>query len=381
MIIISGGKLFIRDGTTVTEHLSPFASEKVADEEKQQKSDQWKNSEPEEAGSPLFSRQALWGTKAGGSRPVPPRFRFARQVGNRLYYVLELSRTNGLLYYDRASHKEIRLFHKEDFQPHGFFVDDQMRIFTTRTNADHSTHIIRLDGEGKSSTILTGGDCIDENPFVCDGKLYYQTAGIGRNEHGQACLWSPLAIQRIDLASGETRAVAEDPRFDFLLPKADRAGNVYFIRRPYRQVSDYPWSTFLWDILAFPYRLCMGILGFLDTFTRFFGKTPLKTAGGPSGNEHEAANRVILGQWMNVVEATRKAGRPVAVPGDWQLIKRSPTGTEQVVADHVVGYDLDEAGKVIYTTGFEIMTGTGEKIHESTELVDLVCFPPAEKAG
>lgn len=374
MIFIAGGKLFFHEEGRILEHLSPFAREKTADEEKQQKSDQWKNEAAEDPGNALFSRQALWGTKSACSKAVPPRFRYAAQVGGRIYYTLTLSRTNGLLYYDPELKKETRLFHKEDFQPKGFFLDDQMRIFTTRTNADLSTHIIRMDSEGKNPTLLTGGDCIDENPFVRNGILYYQTAGIGRNEQGLACSWSPIAIQRIDLGTGDTLTLAEAPTFDFLLPKADGAGNVYCIRRPHRHVSDYPWSTFFWDILAFPYRLFMGILGFLDTFTRLFGKTPLKTAGGPEGHSFDAAHRVILGQWMNVVEASKKAGRPVAVPGDWQLIRISPDGSHTVIADHVVGYDLDRAGEIVYTNGFEILKADGGKLHESKELIELVAL-------
>ena len=135
-------------------------------------------------------RAGRWSvTKPGGDTATP----------NLLdWQSLSLSRSHGLFYFDRAAGSEVRLFHKDDFHPRGLFVDAERRVHTTRTNADHSVHIMRIDDDGKNTKILTGGDCADENPYVRDGKLYYQSAGIGRNEQGVAIAWSPIAVHRID---------------------------------------------------------------------------------------------------------------------------------------------------------------------------------------
>ncbi len=374
MIFIEGGRLFINEGGAITEHLSPFARDKVADEEKAQQKNAWKNEAPDDPHNPMFSRQVLWGGKGGGTKAVPPRFVLAQVVGRRLYYVLSMSRSHGLFYFDRDAGSEVRLFHKEEFQPRGLYVDAIGRVYTTRTNADHSTHIIRFDEDGKNIKVLTAGDCCDENPYLVGSRLYYQSAGIGRTEQGQAAAWAPIAIHCIDVERGDLTTIAENPAHDYLLPKADRAGNIYYIRRPHQQVADYPWSTFLWDIFAFPYRLVMGIVGFLDAFTRFFGNQGIRTAGGPTGTDAGLTHRVILGQWMDVVAATKKAGRPVAVPGDWVLLKRAPDGAEQVVAQHVIWYDLAADGGIVYTNGFEVTTTSGGSQHRSDELISLLAM-------
>ena len=182
MIFIEGGRLFINEGGAITEHLSPFARDKVADEEKAQQKNAWKNEAPDDPHNPMFSRQVLWGGKGGGTKAVPPRFVLAQVVGRRLYYVLSMSRSHGLFYFDRDAGSEVRLFHKEEFQPRGLYVDAIGRVYTTRTNADHSTHIIRFDEDGKNIKVLTAGDCCDENPYLVGSRLYYQSAGIGRTD-------------------------------------------------------------------------------------------------------------------------------------------------------------------------------------------------------
>jgi hypothetical protein len=42
------------------------------------------------------------------------------------------------------------------------------------------------------------------------------------------------------------------------------------------------------------------------------------------------------------------------VPATWQLIQRSAGGTEQVVAKHVLSYDLCADGAIVYTDGVKV---------------------------
>jgi len=42
------------------------------------------------------------------------------------------------------------------------------------------------------------------------------------------------------------------------------------------------------------------------------------------------------------------------VPASWQLIKRSPSGNEEIIAKRVLAYDLCVDGSIIYTDGSTI---------------------------
>ncbi len=371
MLIIQAGRLFILDGQGAREHVSPFAQERVESETRQQERNAWRAG-GEDDNPNVFSRGMLWAGKGTAGKPLPPKFETAQRVGSRLYYVLAMSKSRGLFYYDLAAGKEIRLFHKEEFQPHGLFVDEDFHMFSTRTNADQSVNLVLLDQNGKEIKVLTTGDCVDEHPFKSGDHVWYQTAGIGRNEQGMACAFTPIGINSLDLASGRVTEVVHDPARDFLLPKADREGRLYYIRRPHQEPNEYPWSAFLWDVVLFPYRLAVGVFGFLDVFTRLFGKTGLKTAGGPLSHELDVSRRIILGRLVDIQKASKTAGRKVAVPGDWELIRRAPDGREETVAAHVAWYDFTPDGRPVWTNGFEILSADGPRPYAGDEIISQI---------
>ena len=99
MYLIKSGALFEQTESGETEFVSPFAHERVEAERSHAANRNWRN-QAEDDPQALVPRNMLWGAGGRGSAPGRPAFLFCQRVGPRLYYVLGMSKTRGLFYYD-----------------------------------------------------------------------------------------------------------------------------------------------------------------------------------------------------------------------------------------------------------------------------------------
>jgi hypothetical protein len=153
--------------------------------------------------------------------------------------------------------------------------------------------------------------------------------------------------------------VSEDGK-DFVQPRMDAKGNLYFIKRPYDDPRLRKRSpiTVAKDVLLFPYRLGVAIVHFLNAFSMMFSKKPLITAGGPK--REEDMRKMIL--WGQLVEANENApaGEDHSwIPKSWQLMRRKPDGSDSVIASGVAAYDLSADGNPVWTNATTIRDGSG----------------------
>ena len=238
----------------------------------------WKIADTKEEDQAMLPRSILWGGRQKCAAPVKPKINFVQELKGRRYYVMEMSKSKGLFYYLNEEDREIRLFHREEFDPHGIHIMDNFDILTTSTNPDGSVFLAFMDDHGRIKQQITSGDCVDENPYYSDGKIYYQTRGIARDQNGSIVAFSNSVINELNLKTAEIKTLLSDEKYDFLLPKADSSGNVYCIRTPYRNSTEYGFLTFIKDVLFFPFRLLLAVFAFLNAFSLFFTKKPLKTS-------------------------------------------------------------------------------------------------------
>jgi len=371
MLIIKSDSIFALKDGLAKEFSSPFALEKYEKEKRFFENNSWRGGNDDD-GNPaaLMSRQMLWGARAARRAPRKPRMKFVQRVNERYYYVLELSQASGLFYFDLLKNEEIRLFHREVFSPRGVHVADDYGAVTTVQDEDGSSHIVRLDAEGRQVKQLTSGDCIDENPFLDGNTILYQSSGIARTQEGIAAVFAPAEILRLHLETGSIETVKAYREFDCLLPKADGKGAVYYIKTPY-QSGQVSMGTHLLDFVLFPYRLAIAILAFLNVFSLFFAKRPLKTSGGPDLAGIDLTKRLLHNKVVDIQQTMRKEGKHVAAPREWKLI-RLIDGAEEELATNVLWYDVNKEGKIIYTDGFSVFDGERKKIYQSEELVTLV---------
>lgn len=380
MHIIKGGTIFDLSDGKEKEFVSPFAQEKLEQDLKNHANNAWKYKESDDSQQAMVSRGMLWGGRGAGAKPQRPKATHVVRQGERLYYVLEMTRSNGLFFYDFTRDEENRLFHKEEFAPRGLFVAPDHTILTTMTAEDHTTHLVELDAQGRLSRQLTSGDCIDEQPFRHGRQVYYQSSGVARDASGAFAAVGPTAINRLDLDSGEITTVLAAPDYDYLLPRVAADGTVYCIQTPHRKTGDYPLKDRLLDIVMFPWRMCVAVFAFLNAFSMFFAKKPLRTSGGPPTPDMDLSHRILHNRVVNLQQTMRHEGKKVAVPATWKLL-RLTASTPTVIASNVLWFELDAAGTVVFTDGYGIYDAQGRQQRQFDELICGLSPAPMKAAA
>lgn len=275
-----------------------------------------------------------------------------------IYYALQTEAIGGLLQYTIRDGYERRLLHRKGLELRDLARSPQTgELACSIRVGEGACNIALMDHEGRGLREVTHGDSIDEAPSWVPGNnraLVYQSAGIGRHENGAAWGLGPYAIWQLDLEAGETKSRHQSPQFDLLSPRLTANGALYYIRRPYQPHPPVSVLRFAGDVLLFPFRLGRAAVHFLDAFSRFFSNKPLFTAGGPHREGPNAQYLQLWGRWIDV-RRTMGGGpansEKALVPGNWQLIRVAPDGTEASVASHVVAYDVAPDGDILYTNG------------------------------
>lgn len=378
MHLIKGGTIFELSNGKEKEFISPFAQEKLEQDLKSHANNAWKYKEPDDASPGMVPRGMLWGGRGAGTKPQRPKATHVVRRGDRLYYVLEMTRSNGLFYYDLTRDEEIRLFHKEEFQPRGLFVAPDHTILTTTTTEEHTTHLVELDAQGRLSRQLTSGDCIDEQPFQQGRQVYYQSSGVARDAGGTFAAVGPSAINRLDLDSGEITTLLSSTEHDYLLPRVAPDGTLYCIQTPHHQAGQYPLKHLLLDVILFPWRMCVAVFAFLNAFSLFFAKKPLRTSGGPVTPDIDLSRRILHNRMVNLQQTMRRERKKVAVPSTWKLLRLS-AGNTTVIASNVLWFEVDDVGGLVFTDGYGIYDAQGA---QQQRFDDLICgFSPAPVAA
>ncbi|HEV8291816.1 MAG TPA: hypothetical protein VGP94_07815 [Tepidisphaeraceae bacterium] len=283
--------------------------------------------------------------------------------GKQLLYSLDTDHVGGLFQYELADGFERRLYHRQQLR-----INDVARhrgdgtLVFSMLAEDGTAHIGMMGAEGKGFKGITAGDAVDEAPSWVIGEtaaktVVFQSAGVGRDQGGFRTSLSTYAIMKLDVESGKMETLIEEDASDALLPQMTGDGTLWFIRRPYEAMGATisPWKLAL-DMLLFPIRLAGAIVHFFNFFSLMFQRKPLITSGGPP---REGPDQRYMMLWGKVIDAqklqkAKKGESQALVPPSWQLVKRSPSGSEEVIAKRVLAYDLCPDGGVIYTDGSTI---------------------------
>ena len=307
-----------------------------------------------------FMRGGLWGAQRS-----PEDIRIAvnglTHRGDCFIYSLETSEIGGLFRLTDDGKEEQRLLHTADYRVREVVADEKgERLACVFDHRGYST-IAVMRGDATDPTEATEGDSSDMAPSWVPGssdRVLFQSAGIGRNAAGFALARGPFAIHELDLGAHEVQTVLEDPAADLMNPKMDARGQLFYIKRPWKNpFAKPPWWRGILDFLLFPFRLLFALFQFLNFFTvRYTGKT-LTTSGGAQQREADLKQMMI---WGNMVDA-QKAARtqddndaPDLVPKNWELLCKDHTGTTSTLARGVVSFDLCGDGSLVYSNGSAI---------------------------
>lgn len=207
---------------------------------------------------------------------------------------------------------------------------------------------------------VTEGECRDANPCFdpADGNiLYYDTSGIAHTERG--IVYSPRAVNRLNLADGTLDTVLHDEKFDYFQPQTDAQGNLWCIRRPYRD-KEQTGGHGLRDMALAPVKIGKALFGWLDFFTQRYSGESLRTSGAnpAKAKQQSEEEKFIEGNLVKVRQTKETAadGRlPAAIPKNWELVRTGADGGQTVLKHSVMAYALLDNGGFLYSDGRHII--------------------------
>lgn len=387
---LAQGKVWLKLGDAKPQLVqSPYATNVHEKAIRAQQRNSWKS----QGGGGLLSGPSLWGSAAAGQGPAPVLVTSISRGENpgHIVYSVESGPLCALLAAENFGAEEKRLWNNSNLRLQHIRSNPKtgdLAFSLVHTNGTANLGIKLKDESGIKE--LTEGDSVDTSPQWLTGegrKIIYQSAGVGRDRQGNFLALGPFSLQELDLDSAEITTVMEDDKTDFLSPRVDEQGTLYFIRRPYAPAKPVSIFQVAKDLLMFPFRLLYALFQYFNFFSMLYAGKKLSTAGD-SRTRHLDLKQMML--WGNMIQAQQAEGEDAAdlVPASWQLIRRTATGTEEVLAKNVLAYDLDGNGDIVYSNGNAIflLTAAGKRERIlSAAMIEQVVFlagqPPAPTAA
>jgi hypothetical protein len=362
---VSGDALFVCGDSGESQRIESRFGQAVRDRAQRiaQRS-AWKRSGQRDG---LLSGASLW----GGAGVDADSLRVAivgvgrGRVPGEILYSLDTDEVSGVFAVPAAGGEEEaggedRLFHSNHVRvDHLAAHPDRDEIACSVRAEQGASQIAVMRADGTGLTQVTEGDSVDQAPCWVPGRprtLVFQSAGIGRDAHGEPVALAPFAIEQLDLDTGDLVPRAESPRFDYLSPRVGPDGLLYSLRRPYQgDAAPSHWRALL-DFLAMPFRLLFAVFQWLNLFTAMYTGRKLTSSGGP---EREGPDLKWMVVWGNLIEA-RKAERrgrmrgeeaPDLVPRSYELVRHRPDGEPEVLARAVLAFDLASDGTILVSNG------------------------------
>ena len=248
-------------------------------------------------------------------------------------------------------------------------------LAVTVKNADVTSAIGTLDLGSSELKTLTGGDSRDSNAcFSPDGsgKLYFDTAGVGRDSEGNFTgKYAPSEICSLDLNTLEIKEILRDDKYSFVKPHIDKNGDLYYIKRP---TNEKRGGNPLLEMVLIPVRIFQAIVMFVQFFVvAFTGKSLTSGGDNPTrGREQDSRKLYVDG---NFIEAEKELKRNKKtkdkeygfIPLSWKLIKRSGE-KEEILKSGVCDFALCAGGGVYCTNGkhiFYVKDGVSKKVADT----------------
>jgi len=357
---LSQGKLFFKRGDEPAQELESQFGQTVQDRILQiKRRNSWKE---QNTMANFFPPEILREIERQAENPPPIAITSLCQgQANELFYALAVGDVGGIFKLNRATQREDRLFHSNDFQVYHLDLSpDGQQIACTTVYRTGVANIALMSVDGIRPRDVTEGDSVDLAPRWVEGQgraIVFQSAGLGRDRNGLPVEQAPFTIERLDFERQTLDTLVEDPKCDLLGPQLLADGTLYYISRPY-QLRQRPVGILplLKDIVLAPVRLIYAIFQWLNFFTRRYTGKPMTIAGMPANAE---AKRLVE-VWGSLIDpdkafqANRRFGdvdAPSLVPRTWQLMRKVGTAPPTAIAESVLAFDVQPDGTVVYTNG------------------------------
>lgn len=285
--------------------------------------------------------------------------------GEYFYYGLELEKGGGVYKKSKTdSDDEAFVFTSNDVVPQHLHADGS-RLACSVKYQDGTSHIAMFVSERPDYYEFTGGDSIDEHPFIYNGKIFFDSAGLRRDADGNASIGNRgISVYDIEKRSVSELFYAEDS--EYVLPKLTADGSLYCIRKP-RQKEGSVGSALL-GILTAPFWIFAALVGFISAFVRIFAGKQLMGKNNRDSAK-ESAKEIIDGCDIDIEREEKRNAKsgekyPGYAPRSWELIKisnvdaivspeqaHSALKNAERVCSGVIGYEIIDGGDVIVSNG------------------------------
>jgi hypothetical protein len=303
----------------------------------------------------------VWATPAHAANNVPVLITglTACQDGS-LLYSMETDSVSGIFLLDTAG-IETRLFHTADFRIRHAALDRDGGLVaaTAFHNSDMRSNIAIVPLRGTDLSEVTEGDSFDQLPQWVPGpkrRIVFQTAGVGRDAAGRFAGLGPCTIQELDVDSGDLDEIVSEAGHDLLQPRKMEDGTLYYVRKPYESGVAKPTVVgSLKDTLLFPFRMGRALFQYFNIFSMMYTGKPLVTNKGAVSRRIDPRQAFINGNLAiaNMAQGADDEAQPLA-PSSWELVRHRPGGQTEVIANHVLAFDVAGDGSVLYSDGTAI---------------------------
>ena len=300
---------------------------------------------------------------------------------NKLLYAFTVGNTSGI-YYKYTDDKEKTEAHALSSSDVTFtslsFSKSGKILGAVKTDSVCSNIAIFKSGCSEYET-LTGGDSLDENPFLDqDGNVLFNSYAVGRDQNNAFITYLPSQIYQINPETLEIKELRFDENFSYIKPMKDGAGNLYCIRKPNEEKQGE--NVFL-QILMIPVRIVQAIVGFISAFVMCFAKKPLVSGGSArsisSGgdvarNGGDPKKMWVNNHLINVEKELKRNGKKEEfgfIPKSWTLVRIKKDESGQFIGEYelargVADYCIvEEKGEtlLVFTNGKRVFALKEEK--------------------
>lgn len=395
VIYISGGKMFRFDGKDTSEIRSGMLDRYMTLLRDTCERNEWKST----GSGAQFTGISLNLDTEAKLRNTNARVTCVVPFSGRLVYALSIDSTSGIYVKDPGSDDDsegIAVSSKNCLYKYFDIYNNRIVASAASLGESHigiaelSTCDFRTVTEGSSYESST---CFSRSEPDC---IYYESAGLlvedkeeneTREKTNEAPMMTifrsmaeqtvrentikgPSGIYRMNLSSGEIDDILVSSSICYTKPQSCENGDLYFVRRPYKQESGVKNSLgCLLDLLLLPVRLIWAIFGFFNVFSmKYSGKT--LNSGAMKSKNKSAKDRFIDGNLVNAArslkENTDKGEKyPGIIPRSYELCKLDKNGKLTLVRKGVLDYRLTPDG-IYFSNGSYIIRinndGTEEKI-------------------
>lgn len=300
---------------------------------------------------------------------VPHEFHGGTFTGRDILYAISVENSSGLFrtWPGIAENAEGHIVHNSERRfssPSYSDKRDALVYSVLEPDGTENLHLMNLADESEQE--LTEGDSADSFPrWAIDGsnRVVYQTAGIGRDTHGNFALMGPSCLNILDFEDKEIIEVNYSEQFDYIMPVLNN-DTIYAIRRPYESVKRRSFTPL--DLLKIPLNIAKTLFSWVNYNSMIFRGKPLSE--GMKGRQEQVQQKMILhGNLVDAekaIAASEKRGDavPAIVPRSWCLVSITDQGEESVIEEGVIAFDIEKSGDIIFSNGSGIFRKkTGEK--------------------